>query len=88
MRKRFELSVLTMSVGLVFVSAADIPQTAFAQSRLPPGDVSILNQTATNNSNKTISNSTNSKTETVKSMKPLMKISFLAKNRIRIRRKF
>ena len=70
MRKRFNISVLTISVGLTFVSAADILQTAFAQLRLPPGEVSILNETATNNTNNMISNSTNNTTEMVKSMKP------------------
>jgi hypothetical protein len=68
MRKRFNISVLTISVGLIFVSAADILQTAFAQLRLPPGEVSILNETATNNTNNTISNSTNDTPELVKSM--------------------
>ena len=67
MRKRFDISVLTISVGLIFVSAADILQTAFAQLRLPPGEVSILNGTVTNN---IISNSTNDTTEMVKGMKP------------------
>ena len=67
MRKRFDISVLTISVGLIFVSAADILQMAFAQLRLPPGEVSILNGTVTNN---IISNSTNDTTEMVKGMKP------------------
>jgi hypothetical protein len=58
MRKRFNISVLTISVGLIFVSAADILQTAFAQLELPPEEVSILNETATNNTSNTISNST------------------------------
>lgn len=70
MRKRFNISVLKISVGLIFVSAADILQTVFAQLRLPPGEVSILNETATNNTNNTISNSTNDTTEMVKSVKP------------------
>lgn len=51
MKKRFDISVLTISVGLIFVSAADILQMAFAQLRLPPEEVSILNKTATNNTN-------------------------------------
>ncbi len=66
MRKKFNISVLIISVGLIFVSAADILQTAFAQLRLPPGEVSILNETATNNTNNTISNSTNDITEMMK----------------------
>ncbi len=70
MRKRFNIFVLTISVGLIFVSAADILQTAFAQLRLPPEEVSILNETATNNTNNTISNSTNDITEMVKGMEP------------------
>jgi hypothetical protein len=70
MRKRFNISVLTISVGLIFVSAADILQTAFAQLRLPPGEVSILNETTTNNTNNTISNSTNDITEMVESIEP------------------
>ncbi|MDQ4012433.1 MAG: hypothetical protein M3146_01750 [Thermoproteota archaeon] len=70
MRKKFNISVLIISVGLIFVSAADILQTAFAQLRLPPGEVSILNETATNNTNNTISNSTNDITEMMKGMKP------------------
>jgi hypothetical protein len=70
MRKRFNISVLFISVGLIFVSTADILQTAFAQLRLPPGEVSILNETATNNTNNTISNSTNDITEMMKGMKP------------------
>jgi hypothetical protein len=70
MRKRFNIHVSTISVGLIFVFAADILQTAFAQLRLPPGEVSILNETATNTTNYTISNSTNNTTEMVKSMKP------------------
>lgn len=39
MRKRLNISVLTISVELIFVSAADILQTAFAQLRLPPEEV-------------------------------------------------
>lgn len=70
MRKRFNISVLTISVGLIFVSAADILQMAFAQLRLPPGEVPILNETVTNNTNNTISNSTNDTTEMMKGMKP------------------
>lgn len=70
MRKRFNISVLKISVGLIFVSAADILQTAFAQLRWPPGEVSILNETATNNTNNTISNSINDTTDMVKSVKP------------------
>lgn len=70
MRKRFNISILTISVGLIFVSAAGILQTAFAQLRLPPEEVSILNETATSNTNNIISNSTNDTTETVKSMEP------------------
>lgn len=58
MRKGFNISFLIISVGLFFVSAADNLQTAFAQLRLPPDEVSILNETATNNTNNTISNST------------------------------
>jgi hypothetical protein len=54
MIKRFDISVLTISVGLIFVAAADILQTAFAQLRLPPEKVSILNETATNNTNNNI----------------------------------
>jgi hypothetical protein len=54
MRKRFDISVLTISVGLIFVAAADILQTAFAQLELPPEEVSILNETATNNTNNNI----------------------------------
>lgn len=69
MRKRFNISVLTISIGLIFVSAADILQMAFAQLRLPPGEVLILNETTTNNTN-TISNSTNDTTEMMKGMKP------------------
>jgi hypothetical protein len=70
MRKRFNITVATTSVGLIFVSAADILQTAFAQLRLPPEEVSILNETATNNTNNTISNSTNDTAEMVKSVEP------------------
>ena len=70
MRKRFNISVLTISVGLIFVSAADILQMAFAQLRLPPGEVLILNETTTNNTNNMISNSTNDTTEMMKGMKP------------------
>jgi Holliday junction resolvase len=70
MRKRFKIYVSTISVGLIFVFAADILQTAFAQLKLPPGEVLILNETATNTTNYTISNSTNNITEMVKSMKP------------------
>lgn len=70
MRKRFNISVLKISVGLIFVSAADTLQTAFAQLRWPPGEVSILNETATNNTNNTISNSINDTTDMVKSVKP------------------
>jgi hypothetical protein len=70
MRKRFNISVLTTSVGLIFVSAADILQMAFSKLRLPPGEVSILNETATNNTNNTISNSSNDTTEMMKGMKP------------------
>lgn len=70
MRKRFNISVLKISVGLIFVSAADILQTAFAQLRSPPGELSILNETATNNTNNTISNSINDTTDMVKSVKP------------------
>jgi hypothetical protein len=68
MRKRFDISVLTISIGLIFVSAADILQMAFAQLELPPEEVSILNETAANNTNNTISNPTNDITEMVKSM--------------------
>jgi hypothetical protein len=67
MRKRFNTSVLTISLGLIFISAADILQTAFAQLELPPEEVSILNETAANNTNNTISNSTNDITEMVES---------------------
>jgi hypothetical protein len=70
MRKRFNISGLTISVGLIFVSAANILQMAFAQLRLPPGEVSILNETATKDTNNTISNSTNDTTEMMKGMKP------------------
>ena len=59
-----------------FVSGADIQQTAFAQLRLPPEEVS-LNETAANN---TISSSTNDTTD-----RKVMQTPFLAKNRIRIR---
>lgn len=69
MRKRFNISVLTISVGLIFVSAADILQMAFAHLRLPPGEVLILNETTTNNTN-TISNSANDTTEMMKGMNP------------------
>jgi hypothetical protein len=54
MIKRFDISVLTISVGLIFVAAADILQTAFAQLELPPEEVSILNETTTNNTNNNI----------------------------------
>jgi hypothetical protein len=37
----------------------------FAQLKLPPEEVSILNETATNNTNNTITNSTNDITEMV-----------------------
>jgi hypothetical protein len=70
MRKRFNISVLTISLGLIFVFAADILQMAFAQLELPPEEVSILNETATNNTNNTISNSTNDITEMVESTEP------------------
>jgi hypothetical protein len=71
MRKRFNISVLTMSVGLIIVSEAYILQSAFAQLELPPEEVSILNKTATKNTNNTISNSTNDITETVKTVKSM-----------------
>jgi hypothetical protein len=70
MRRRFNISVLTISLGLIFISAADILQTAFAQLELPPEEVSILNETATNNTNNTISNLTNDITEMVESPEP------------------
>jgi hypothetical protein len=70
MRKRFNISILTLSVGLIFVYAADILQTAFARLRLRPEEVSILNETATKNTNNTISNSTNDIIEMMKSMEP------------------
>jgi hypothetical protein len=70
MRKRFNISVLTISLGLIFVFAADILQMPFAQLELPPEEVSILNETATNNTNNTISNSTNGITEMVESTEP------------------
>jgi hypothetical protein len=60
MTKIFVAAVLTVCVGLVFASAADILQTVYAQLRLPPEEVQILNKTATNN---TIPSSTNSTTE-------------------------
>jgi hypothetical protein len=40
MRKRFNISDLTISLGLIFVFAADILQMAFAQLELPPKEVS------------------------------------------------
>jgi hypothetical protein len=70
MRKRFNISVLTISLGLIFVFAADILQMSFAQLELPPEEVSILNETANNNTNNTISNSTNNITEIVEVQNP------------------
>lgn len=78
MRKRFNISFLIISVGLFFVSAADNLQTAFAQLRLPPDEVSILNETATNNTNNTISNSTTD-TWNGDRFETMMQISFLPK---------
>ena len=67
MAKIFVAAVLTVYVGLIFASATDILQPVYAQLRLPPEEVSILNGTVTNNIK---SNSTNDTTEMVKGMKP------------------
>ncbi len=67
MKKIFVTAVLTIYIGLIFVSGADILQPVLAQMELPPEEVPILNETATNN---TISNSTNNTTGMVESAKP------------------
>jgi hypothetical protein len=59
MRRIFATLVLTMFVGMTFVSAVMVLHSAYGQLRLPPGEVSILNGTAANN---TQSNSTNNTT--------------------------
>ena len=63
MRIIFATVVLAMFIGLIFVSAVAILHSAYGQLRLPPGEVSILNETAANN---TQSNSTNNTAGTVK----------------------
>jgi hypothetical protein len=67
MKKIFFTAVLTIYVGLIFVSVEDILQPVLAQLELPQEKVPILNETATNN---TISNSTNNTTGMVESAKP------------------
>jgi hypothetical protein len=49
------------------MSAADIPHTTYGQLRLPPGHVSVLNETAGNN---TQSNATNNTIGMIKMAKP------------------
>lgn len=67
MAKTFVAAIITVYVGLIFVAAADTLQPVYAQLRLPPEEVPILNKTATNN---TISSSTNNTTKMVESAKP------------------
>ena len=66
MRKRFNISVLTISrTNLCICSRHSTNMQIFAQLELPPEEVTKLNETATNNTNNTISNSTNDITEMV-----------------------
>jgi hypothetical protein len=66
MRKRFNISVLTISrTNFCICSRHYTNMHIYAQLELPPEEVSILNETATNNTNNTISNSTNDITEIV-----------------------
>jgi hypothetical protein len=70
MRKIFNVTALILYVGLTFAYLTMV-QMITAQVELPTNtNVTLLNETLTNNTNNTVSNATNDTTEMVENAKP------------------
>jgi hypothetical protein len=70
MRKIFNVTALILYVGLAFVYLTMV-QMITAQVELPTNtNVTLLNETLTNNTNNTVSSATNDTTEMVENTNP------------------